>query len=554
MFGTIRKHSKWLWWVIAGLMIISFVIGYSFIGTNSSRSGGTGADNLGTIYGHQVTQQDYINARNSFFLFYWFQNHEWPDKNPNIKQKDLDEGIYLRLMFMQKAEDLGIQVSDEMAGAAAGNMLRSLDPKGQPVPLDTFNRKVLAPAGLTVGDFEHFVRSDIAIQELVQMMGMAGTLITPQEAADAYQRDHEEVTAQFVLFSSSNFLSQVSVTPAAIGQFYTNYLAEYRLPDRVQVNYVEFNLSNFLEQAETELPKTNLDQTVENYYRQYGMEAVPEAKTPEEAKTRIREQLIRDKAKSDAQKVANEFATEVFNLTPAKSDNLATVAKEKGLTVHHTAPFSSTYGPEEFIAPAAFTRTAFSLTDDEPVAGPVAGPSGYYVLALVKQLPSEIPSLDAIRDQVTQDYRKTVAAVLAQHAGTNFVATLNGQLMSGHTFASVCIAAGLKPETLPSFSLISPDLPELANQVELNQFMRIVAATPTGHPSPFVPTSDGGLIVYVQSRTPVDPATVKANLPQYAVALRRQRENEAFSIWWHQEFGRWIQREAPSQLRDEFTK
>ena len=25
MIGTIRKHSKWLWWIIAGLTVVSFV-------------------------------------------------------------------------------------------------------------------------------------------------------------------------------------------------------------------------------------------------------------------------------------------------------------------------------------------------------------------------------------------------------------------------------------------------------------------------------------------------------------------------------------------------
>jgi hypothetical protein len=121
---------------------------------------------------------------------------------------------------------------------------------------------------------------------LIKTLGLTGSLITPQEAAAAYQRDHQELSAQIVFFSASNFLSQVVVTPAAVAQFYTNYLAQYRLPDRVQVNYVEFNLTNFLAQAKAELTKTNFDDLVEMNYRRLGADYFPDAKTPDAAKAK----------------------------------------------------------------------------------------------------------------------------------------------------------------------------------------------------------------------------------------------------------------------------
>src|ERR1035438_7797069 len=124
MIGTIRKHSKWLWWLIAGLTIISF-IGWNIAPANRNNNGGGGGGKFGTLYGHKITQQEYVNARNEFYIFYFFRNYEWPDRNPNIKEKDLDEQIYLRLMLTQKARTLGIYVSDEAAAMAASQMLQS---------------------------------------------------------------------------------------------------------------------------------------------------------------------------------------------------------------------------------------------------------------------------------------------------------------------------------------------------------------------------------------------------------------------------------------------
>jgi len=540
MIGTIRKHSKWLWWVIAALTVISFLYWGASVPTRNG-GGVVGSSGYGSLYGHKITQQDYINARNEFYLSYWFQNNEWPDHNPNIKDKDLEEQIYLNLMLMQKADALGIYVSDDAAALAAGEMLRSLGRNGQSVPIEAFVKQVLQPEGLTADDFERFARDRIVIQQLAQTLGLTSSFITPQEAVAAYQREHQEISAQIVFLSASNFMSQVTATPAMVAQFYTNYQAEYRLPDRVQVNYVEFNLTNFLAQAKTELAKTNFDSLVEMNYRQLGPDYFPDAKTPDAAKAKIRELLLQKQAFADARAQANDFATTVFNVNPLQADNLATAAKQKGLTVRLTAPFASQYGPNEFTAPAAFTKAAFALTSDDPLAGPIVGPTSVYVIALAKQLPSEIPSLDQIRDRVTQDYRTVQATIFAQQAGTNFASALAGQLMTGHSFASVCIAAGLQPEALPPFSLSTRDLPELGNRTGLPQVKQATFSTPSGHASGFEETEDGGFIVYVQSRLPADTTTMNADLPQFTAGLRRQRASEAFN--------QWVQAEANRQLR-----
>src|SRR5260221_10003610 len=154
------------------------------------------------------------------------------------------------------------------------------------------------------------------------------------------------------------------------------------------------------------------------------MDAGPGAKAPDEAKIKIRAELLRQGATAEARKNANDFATEVFGQTPLRAANLATVAKEKGLTVRTTTPFGSQYGPEEFLAPATFVKAAFALTPDDPFAGPISGNTSVYVIALAQQLPAEIPSLDSIREHVVADYQRIEATVLARRDGTNFIHTL----------------------------------------------------------------------------------------------------------------------------------
>ena len=543
MIGTIRKHSKWLWLVI----IIATVISFVFWGAGPSRLGGGGgggtvSGDYGSVYGEKITAEAYRDAQAGFLLLYWFRSGgEWPDRNPSFTREALERETYVRLMLFQKAKDLGIHVGEDAVVAAANELLRSIGRNGQAVPAEEFAKQILQPKGLTIQDFQNFARQYLVMEQLQQAIGLPGELITPQEAAAAYQRDHQELSAQIVLFSASNYLSQVSVTPAAIAQFYTNYLAEYRLPDRVQVSYVAFEVSNFLAGAEQKLSQTNLNEQVDGVYRRYGASAFPDAKTPAEAKAQIRTSLIRQRALSDARQQANDLANEVFGKEPARPENLAAVAKQKGLPVHATAPFASQFGPEEFTAPPGFVKAAFALTSDEPFAGPIVGPNAVYVLAFGKLLPTEIPPLDQIRDRVTRDYQLNTATRLAWRAGTDFAHTLTG-MTADRGFATLCVSAGLQPQALPAFSLSTRELPELGDAAELNQLKQVAFTTPIGKASEFATNSAGGFIVYVQSRLPIDQAKMNSTLPSYITALSRERLNETFN--------QWVNLEANRQLRN----
>ena len=500
--------------------------------------GGRGGGDYGSINGQKVTQQQFYQQVNEFKLFYLFRYGTWPDKKSNLTQDDITREAYIRLLLVQKAADLGIHVSVDAAATIANQMLASLARNGQNVSVTEFAKQVLQPEGLTVTDFENFCRDDAAVRQLVDCIGATGSLITPQEAAAIYQREHQELSSQAVFLSARSYLSSVPVTPAAVAQFYTNYLAEYRLPDRVQVNYVAFEVTNFLAQSQAEWAKTNFNEQIDAVYLQYGSQAFPDAKTPADAKAKIRDLMIRQRALVDARAQANEFASTVFNLSPTSADNLAAVAKQKGFTVRTTAPFSAETGPQEFDAPEGFTKIAFGLTPDEPFVNPIVSSNAVYVIALARQLPSEIPSFASIQAQVTQDYQMQLATQLAREAGTNAYIRLTVAMAGGKSFAAACAAAGLSPQTLPPFSISTRELPALAGRVDLNQLKQAAFTTPAGQISHFTETDDGGFILFVQSQLPVDQSVMNAELPQFVEALRRQRENEAFQTWLNVEANR----------------
>lgn len=533
MIGTIRKHTGWLWALIIGATIISFI----YWGAGSSRSGGGGGQSadLGMVYGKKVTPDEYFGEKRNFVLSYWFRYGTWPDKT-SFTPAQMDQQVYLSLMFAAKAEKLGIHVSDDDVAASASQRLAAMGRNGQAVPLDALMTQVLTPAGFTVADFYGYLRHDLIVQQLIQTMGLPGLLITPQEAAAAYQHDHEELSAKVVFFSVTNYLASVSITPAIIGQFYTNYQAAYRLPDRVQVNYVVFNATNYQARAKVEF--TNLTDIVEANFQKVG-ETYHGAKSAAEARAKIANELVESRAVADAKKDAYDFASLVVEAEPtngpATPDSLAVVASQKKLTLHQTSPFAKETGPDELDDAVNFAQAAFELTADSPISEPVVEGGLIYVMALTQTLPSRVPSLEEIHARVTTDYQMRESALLAQRDGGMFYHMLTNQMAAGHSFAAACAALGRQPVSLSPFSIITQEIPELGDHATLGQIKEAAFTSSVGKPSAFASTQDGGFILCVQAKVPVDQSAMAADLPQFTLDMRRQRENEAFAQWYQNE-------------------
>jgi len=353
------------------------------------------------------------------------------------------------------------------------------------------------------------------------------------------------VATEVAFFSATNYLPTVTATPEAVSQFCTNHLPNYRIPERVQVSYVEYVLTNFLADANAEMAKmTNIDERLEAVYQQRGTNYYKEVKSPQEAKEKIREEMRKELMTMAAAKQANVFANEVFDKEPTRPENLAALAKQKGLTGKVSAPFDREEGPKDLHVNADFTKKAFGLSSNEPFAGPLVGEESVYVIAMDKRIPSEIPALDQIRDRVTADYKYDQARSLARQAGQAFYTTVTNGLGQGETFSNICAEAKVQMTELPAFSLSTRTLPVAEDHLNLNSrggLKEIAFSTPPGKAANFQPTLEGGAIIYVKAKLPMDQAKMSADLPGFVESVRQSRQSEAFNEWFRRQAERGLQ-------------
>lgn len=540
MFGTIRKHQTWLWSVIITLTIISFVIFFSPY--SKLNAGRRAASNYGTIDGDRVSEQDFNEAKNEVLLLYFVRTGNFPDDESKKMGFDVLRETYYRLLLIHKQQELNIHVSPEAVARAAWSMVAPLQRYKINSPT-AFIKQVLEPRGFAVDDFERFIRHELGIQDLVATVGLSGNLVTPQEAKGLYVREHEELETEAVFLSASNYLSTISITNDVISQFYSNRIANYRIPERIQVSYVEYPITNFAQVATNEMAKiTNLNAQVDEIYQQRGTNYYREAKTPDEAKEKIRDEFRKKIMTVAAQTNAETFVTKLFDLKDPQPADFESVAKSNGLVVKATAPFDLKDGPKELNVSGNFAKKAFSLSTNEPFAGPLTGDDAVYVIGYNKYLPSEIPPLDQIRDRVTADYKFDQARTVARMTGQAFYNTLTNEVAKGATFSNICAQAKLQVVSLPPFSLSTRSLPEAEDQVSLDQLKQLAFSTSPGKVSPFQQTLDGGVIVYVKNKLPLDEAKMKTELPGFVNYVRQSRQNEAFQEW--------FRRQADRGLRD----
>jgi peptidyl-prolyl cis-trans isomerase D len=399
-----------------------------------------------------------------------------------------------------------------------------------------FAKQVLAPR-LTVQDFERYIRHELGIQQLIAVTGVSGELVTPQEVRALYARENEELSVQAVFFPASNYLANVAVTPEAILQFYTNQMPRYRLPERLQLSYVKFLATNFWEEAVKEINQiTNLNEKLDQMYEERKTNLVNATTSPEEFKQNMLKEEQRKLALFKARKQANAFATELFDMSPVQADNVEKLAKAKGLTVEVTQPFSREEGPAELQVGEDFAEKAFKLTTTDPFAGEaVLGFDEAYVIALKARLPSENPPYESVRERATEDYRFLEAVRAARKAGQEFHTALTNGLAAGKGFVAICTEAKLQPVLPPPFSLSTQELPEIEKHVNLQQFKQVAFTSSIGKPSEFMPTREGGFVMVVQAKLPLDMTKMNAALTNFTRAVRQARQNEAFNDWFQME-------------------
>ncbi len=536
MIGILRKHQQALLWVVAVVVISSFLV---FFNPGQSSSRDSVRRSYGTLYGKPL-KGDEVREANRQAVLASIVRFGGPDtKEAKRARFNLNQETYQRLLLRAKTKELGIQVDDKAVATWIRENLK--DPKTGVVNYKAFVDRVLTPKDFTSADFEEYVRQDLALRHLIDVLGVSAGLITPREAEAEFRRENEQARASLVVFAASNYVSGVKLDSVSLHQFYTNQLPNYRIPERVVVNYVYWESSNYLAKAETQMGQiSGLATKIEQFYNERGADAFKDENGTVLAKEPALALIRRQSAMAEAAKLseasAREFANELYAIEPVKAENIVLLAAKKGLIIHKSEPFATSGVAPGLEDLANLGSEVAKLTPEQPFSIPVSGLSGTVVAALASKIPSEVPPFEAVESRIREDKKRFDSREAARNAATSFAISLTNGLAQGKTLAEIAAAEKQHVTELAPFSLSSESIADLSPSLNISQIKDTVFNLKPGTASRVVTTFDGGFVAFLKSIDPIDSSVVKAGLNSFTEEIRQRRRQEIIEAWLRNEF------------------
>jgi hypothetical protein len=507
--------------------------------------------NFGSVFGEPISPEQLQAAEQEGRIYYRRNYGEWPQTEERMK--DVKVFAQQRLLLNAELDRFHIAATPE-AAARYTKLFFGINPNDN-IPAEKILDELVKLAregNVTLDDFDRFARHQAGQDYLVALVGMNGQLITPQEAEVFYRRENAPMETELVSFSATNYYASITPTAKDIEDFYTKRQADYRVPDRIQINYIEFTLSNYLARVEKQLG-TNINERIDEAYLQAGPAAFKDESGVqlgvEAAKAKIRKQILNYAALSEASKEASSFLNALSqghdDDHPYTPGDLAALAKTRHLAVRTSEPFDLKTGPKDLTIPPKNLRVLFSLRDDDPddkersmlyAPSPLPGEGVIYVAGLHKRIPSQVQPLSAVHDKAVADYRQSKALDMAKAAGSRFESALGAGLSQGKTFDTMCAAQFVRPRHLSAFSLTTASIPEAPDKFEFEQLQDVAGKMHPGQCSPFIPTANGGFLLYLKAQLPVDQASMQRDMPAFVARMRERLEIAAFNAWFTRQY------------------
>ncbi len=481
MVNLFRKYQQPLMVVITVMIIVAFVWMY-----NTAQFDRMGADRAYRIYGRSLSQADIERAARRFQLARALGLTELMyglAGNAQSEGQAVENFVWNSFVLSHESKKLGISpVNEEVMEALKKLPAFQTHNQFDPVKYQEFLQNMLMPNGFTDSQLEDLVRDSLRLKKLMALVGSTVDA-TPAEFRELYTRNNQKTDVSLIRYQLADFAGGVEPTEEEIKKFYEDHLPSLNTDEKRTISYVEISLSD------EEKKLTGKDR----------MEALQKQSTR-----------------------ADDFGQALL----APDATFASAAKKMGLEVKTTPEFTESDPPTALAAIPKAPVVAFQLTEAAPDSNPVESEHGLLILHLDKIVPKRPLTLEEARTRVVEGIKTERGRNALTTKANETRAKIAEALKTGKSFADAAAEAGATVEAFPAFSAAEPSdkpfAPEIAAQA---------GELPEGGFSELVPTSEGGLLIYLAKREPVDEAKLAAEQESQMDGLRAFKRYAAFNEW-----------------------
>jgi peptidyl-prolyl cis-trans isomerase D len=393
MLHLMRKHAgSWMIKIILFAIVVVFV--FWGVGSMRSRKANRVADINGETISLSTYQQAYYRLVENYRRIYGEQYNDALLKMLNPEETVLNQ-LVNRVVMMQEAERLGIEISEDEV-AAAIRQIPAFQNNGN-FDYRRYNL-LLSQNNISPEQFENDQRDQIIVEKLRALV-LDGVSVTEDEARQWYNWSNARVNLSYVLFSPDRY-KDIQPTQEEIQSYFQNHKEDYRTQVRIKVRYLYFNPEDYKSQV-----KVN-DEKIAEYYQGH----------PTEFKTekRVKARHILIKVGEDADEKTVEAkkaeALKVYKMAVEGKDFAALAGKFSQGPTKDKGGELGWFTRDNMVKP--FAEKAFSMKVGE-ISEPVRTRFGWHIIKLEQIEEASTTPLKAASDGIRQKLIDEKANALA---------------------------------------------------------------------------------------------------------------------------------------------
>ena len=510
MLDLMRKHAKnWLVKILLGMVIVVFVF---YFGSTRWREK---AEAIAIIDGRVIPyvefHKKYQNLVEAYRQQYKGALTDDILKSLNLKQQAYDS-IINQAVILQKAKDLGIEVSEE---EIKGSILSTPAFQRDGVFDERIYNQVLRQNKMTPADFEDSQRmliTTVKLEDLIQ----SAVKVSDKEAFDLYRLQSEKINIQYLSLSAKNYGQKISPRRSDLEMYLKEHENAFSIPDEIQIKYISFPGRNFTSSVTVpDAEATDYYNRNKDKFKKKGGTVAPLA----EVKSIIVDELKQVHAMRIAALEAKKAHDEIY-----QKENFDEFAGKNGLKVNSTNLFSAKNPPQEFRQVSDFVRVVFGLQKDE-ISPVVSDDKTYYVIKLIARKPAHIPALTEIEKEVERQFVEEESARICKKDALDIL----DRLKKGEPLARISQEKGLKIEETGLF-LPGSAMPKLGFSRDMSSVLFQLSEK---HPYPDTVYDIKGnvIIVKFKEREKLDLKDFEAKKAAIGTLLLRLKKNEVTISW-----------------------
>jgi peptidyl-prolyl cis-trans isomerase D len=408
MFDLITKHK-----IIVSVLLTLFSIPFIFFGVDYYFRGGDAVGQVAKVGGASISGREYQEAlqQRQDQLRRSLEGHADANllNSPQVRSAVLNELVNERLMYAA-ALDSGVHVSNEQLQQVIASEPQFREDAGK----GPFSRKLyvewLHARNMSEAGFEARVRKNLVLGRT--RTALAGSAFVPATVLDRLYRlrgEQREVSQQ--AFAPDEFAGKVKIEPSEAQAYYDSHKAQYRVPEKVKVEYTLLSLDRVQQQV----------QVTPEQIKQYYEERRSQFETPEERQVRHILVAVPANASAEQKATAKARAEALLGEVKKAPKSFPEIAKKSS-----EDPGSAAEGGELGSFPRGsglskpFEDALFSAKAGD-IVGPVETERGYHVIQVEAiKAGGTRPGFEAVKQQAEAELRKAEAGRRFAEAAETF--------------------------------------------------------------------------------------------------------------------------------------